>query len=343
MKEEKVRSSLFSRRSFMQMTAVAGAAGVCWRYGIDKLAPNFHVVRRSQPMMGTTLNLTICGPDRDAAESAVNSTISKMLNLEKKLSRHNPESELSQLNKTGFLDQASLDLRQVLNLARSISEKTQGAFDVTTLPLLKLHNRYTDQAFVPDASAVADALALVDYKKVLINAQQISLPLPGMEITLDGIGKGYIVDQGVAALNNTGFPNVLVEAGGDLMTSGFKTQGKPWRIGIQNPRPYFEQKLISIATTNQAVATSGDYMQPYSQDLLHHHIVNPFTGYSPPVLASCTITAPNTALADGLATGAMVLGPEKSIELLKNIPDCEGYFITKDLKPYKSQGFSIIT
>jgi len=343
MKKTHRQNSSINRRKFMQIIAIAGATGICWRYGIDKISDGYHVVRRSQPMMGTTLNLTVCGPDRDATESAVNSTIARMLYLEKRLSRHQPDSEVSQLNNDGIISKASHDFRKILTLARFISEKTDGSFDITTLPLINLHKRFIGHNFVPDKAAVADARTLVDYRKIKINAQQVTLTKPGMKITLDGIGKGHIVDQGVATLSQAGFPNVLVEAGGDLITSGHKRKGEPWLIGIQNPRPHHEQKLITIQSGNHAVATSGDYMQPYSQDLLHHHIVNPITGFSPPELASCTIIAPTAAMADGLATGAMVLGARKSIDLLETMPNCEGYFIAKDLETYKTTGFPILT
>ncbi len=88
------------------------------------------------------------------------------------------------------------------------------------------------------------------------------------------------------------------------------------------------------------VATSGDYFQPFSPDLLHHHIINPHTGFSSPELASCTITAPDAALADALATGCMVLGRANSMDLLAGMPGCEGLFISKDLSVQKTDGFA---
>ncbi|MCI5141920.1 MAG: FAD:protein FMN transferase, partial [Candidatus Electrothrix sp. ATG1] len=141
-------------------------------------------------------------------------------------------------------------------------------------------------------------------------------------------------------LNSFGFQQVLVEAGGDLLVSGNKPQGNPWRIGIRKPRPEMPGELLTVAGENMAVATSGDYFQPFSPDLLHHHIINPHTGFSSPELASCTITAPNAALADALATGCMVLGKANSMDLLADMPDCEGLFIDKKMNTYKTDGFA---
>ena len=85
--------------------------------------------------------------------------------------------------------------------------------------------------------------------------------------------------------------------------------------------------------------TSGDYMQSYSEDRKFHHIINPATGFSPPELSSSSILAPTVAMADGLATATMVMGPEKSIALLDSLSDCEGFLIGKDLTTYNSKDF----
>ena len=192
---------------------------------------------------------------------------------------------------------------------------------------------------LPSHEQLQESLELVDYRKIDNQPGIIRFGKQGMAITLDGIGKGYIVDQGVEVLRSRGFANVYVEAGGDLMVTGKKPAGIPWRIGIGNPRPVKDNHLVTLELSNKAVATSGDYMQSYSTDLKHHHIIDPRSGFSPPELASATVTAPTVVLADALATAAMVLGPERSITMLSTLPDCEGYFICKDLQKYRTQGF----
>ena len=339
MEKKSVQSATINRRRFLQIIAVAGAAGLGWQYGVNPKEFGYHVVRRSQPMMGTVLNFIVCGPDRDKAEEAVTGTVNRMLDLEKRLSRHQQDSEVSQLNRFGILANASSELREVLTLANSMSRETGGAFDITILPLLKLHNDYKDKELVPQKAELDKLVSLVDYNRLTITGNQVSFEQQGMGISLDGIGKGYIVDNGVTILGKYGFHDVYVEAGGDLMVRGSNPQKGPWRIGIRNPRPASPNKLTAIKVTNKAVATSGDYMQPYSPDFRHHHILNPQTGFSPLELASCTITAPTVAVADALATGAMVLGPSKSIEVVESMSDCEGLFIGKDLKSHKTSGF----
>ena len=339
MKHNSANSLHFSRRGFLQIVAATGAAGALWHLGLKPKKSTIHTIRQSRIMMGTQINLIVHGPDPDNCKDAVESTFARMDELVSKLSRHNQKSELSTLNNQGTLSHPSEDLRQVLLLANKISNITGGAFDITVLPLLELYNRATKENILPSEEQVTTSLNFVDYRKINISDTSITLAKKGMAITLDGIGKGYIVDQGAATLQSKGFTNVYVEAGGDLMVSGTKPSKIPWRIGVRNPRPEEASNLITIEMSNKAVATSGDYMQPFTADMRHHHIIDPRSGISPPELASATVCAPTVALADGLATAAMVMGPAQAIVTLESLPDCEGFFISKNLQQYRTKGF----
>ncbi len=336
MKDNAMRDPRIGRRRFLQIIAVAGAAGALYRFGVQPEEMATHVVRESRSMMGTEINLIVCGPDADGCRMAISSTFERMGDLTGRLSRHDIHSELSRLNSEGQLTAASSDLRQVLALADEISQRTDGAFDVTVLPLLDLYAKGS----IPSPAHVAKTLDLVGYKGITSARGNIVMAVPGMGITLDGIGKGYIVDQGVAALKAAGFPNVYVEAGGDLAVTGTKPAGQPWRIGIRSPRPQDPNQMVVVkASGNLAVATSGDYMQFFSDDMRHHHIIDPRSGISPAELASATVTAPTVAMADGLATAAMVLGPEQAMQVVETMDDCEGYFVDKGLRQYRTSGF----
>ncbi len=324
-----------NRRQFLQIVAVAGAAGAGWMLGLDRRSvAGYKIVKTSRPMMGTVVNLTLYGPDQAQLDRAASTTIKRMRTLEKQLSRHDQQSEVARLNRTGLLLQPSPDVRAVFEMAQMLSRKTDGAFDVTVLPLVKLQQSGQKLSAV----AIEKALALTGFGGLHLANERISLAQPGMGVTLDGIGKGYIVDQGVESLRQSGFASAYVEAGGDLMVSGRKPGEKPWRIGIKNPRPG-AREMVVLQTSNRAVATSGDYMQAYDNNFTRHHIVNPATGYSPPELASATITAPTVALADGLATAAMVMGADKTIALLETMPACEGFFIDKQMRHFQTNGF----
>ncbi len=335
---KKIKNSLIlDRRKFLQIIAIAGASGVGWYAGI-RPGREIKVVRRSQPMMGTVLNLIVYGAEQNTIDAALDATIRRMLELENRLSRFRPGSEVSQLNTNGSIDNPGPDLCRVLKISHSVSQQSGGAFDITVLPLVEINQQHQG-GHKPDKASLATALALVNYQGVNVTDKKINFTKPGMGITLDGVGKGYIVDQGVAELEKFGFNKIYVEAGGDLMVKGSKPHHKQWKIGIENPRPATPAKLVILKTSNRAVATSGDYMQAYNADFSRHHIVNPHTGFSPPELASATITAPSVVLADALATATMVMGSERSIKMLANMPDCEGYFINKDLSHHQTRNF----
>jgi len=319
----------------LRILAVGGAGAAAWKLGLfDRLRTR--LVTRSRTLMGTGIHLTVVGDDFEAAEAAADATLDRMAALEAALSRYRPDSDVSRLNLSGHVETASDALLDVLRLAGRISELGDGAFDVTVQPVLDVYRG----ASRSDAASIEQAVELVDHRGVRIAGKNVSLARPGMAITLDGIGKGYVVDRGVDVLRERGFHDVFVEAGGDLVASGEKSAGVPWRIGIRNPRSGTVLQARFDAR-DRAVATSGDYMQPFTADYAQHHILDPRSGFSSPELASSTVLAPDAATADALATLTMVLGPRRGRELLEELPGCSGYFVSKDLQVTRTTGFEV--
>jgi len=326
-----------TRRDVLRMLAVGGAAGLGWRL-LGGARARAGDVRRVRSLMGTTVELHVLGDDHDAAAAAAGATLQHMAELEALLSRYRDESEVSRLNATGRVDGASQALVDVLRLSEQIAQLGEGAFDVSIQPLLDL---YRGGSELPGGLALEGALESVDHRAIEMDGTTIRFARPGMRLTLDGIGKGYIVDRGVDVLRERGYPNVFVEAGGDLVAGGDKGGGTPWRIGIRHPRAGLALHARFDAR-NRAVATSGDYMQPFTRDFSQHHILDPRTGRSAPELASATVVAPDAATADGLATLVMVLGPRRGRELLEDLEGCEGYLVGKDLAVTRTSRFVVV-
>ncbi|MCI5207735.1 MAG: FAD:protein FMN transferase [Candidatus Electrothrix sp. ATG2] len=251
-----------TRRTFLHIAALAGVAGAARFLPFSPDNPRIHSINKSTPMMGTVLNLTLYSRERDQAEAAMTATLARMQELENTLSRYAPTSEVTTLNRIGSLEQPSKELLAVLELANSVNKKTAGAFDITILPLLSLYQKQGEQ-LIRQPDRIRSLVQSMGHQGLHCTPQQIRLDR-GIGITLDGIDKGYIVDQGVAVLNTFGFQQVLVEAGGDLLVSGSKPQGDPWRIGIKQPRTEMNSKLLTVTGQDMAVATSGDYYQPFS-------------------------------------------------------------------------------
>ena len=323
-----------TRRDFLKIVAVSGAAGLALKFGLDTLTAD-ETISETRLLMGTLINIKAVGPDREATSAAINACFDRMSALESVLSRFQPESQLSRLNQAGVLADAHPALLALIQQSRQLSQLTTGAFDITVKPLLDL---YQASDTLPAEEQIKGALSLVDYRKLDVDHQTVSFQKPGMSITLDGIAKGFIVDEGVAALQESGFANVMVEAGGDLMALGEKAPRSPWKIGLQAPRAEMGNLIATFNVQNQAVATSGDYMQVFTPDFSNHHIIDPHSGHSSPELASASVTAPTVTLADGLATAVMVMG-QAGIDMIENLSVCEAYAVTKDTVVLKTSGF----
>jgi thiamine biosynthesis lipoprotein len=323
-----------TRRQFLQIVAISGAAGLAVKLGLDNLDAS-QFVSETRFLMGTVINLKVAGPDPKAASAAIRACLDRMATLEAVLSRFQAESQLSRLNRDGFLADADPSLLAVVQRSQELSQLTAGAFDITVKPVLDLYQAGPD---LPGEDEVQRTLALVDFRKIDLHDRTIRFQKMGMSVTVDGIAKGFIVDEGVAVLNEYGFTNVMVEAGGDLMAMGEKTSHTPWKVGLQAPRDKIGNLMATFRVQNKALATSGDYMQAFTQDFSNHHIIDPRTGRSSPELASVTIMAPTVTLADGLATAVMVMGT-KGFSLIEDLPTCEAYVVTKDSIVLKTTGF----
>ncbi len=327
------------RRQFLRMLGVSGIAGMMLKAGLD-MASRTATVSDTRVLMGTVVNLTLVTTEPQAGWEAIAACMDAMACLEAIMSCHRPDSQIARLNRQGQLIGVDAHLEQVLREAKRVSALTDGAFDVTIKPLSDLYKTSLQaNETLPADEAVHSVLELVSYRHLRIDDGVIAFARPGMGVTLDGIAKGYIVDQGVLVLQEHGFDNVMVEAGGDVLALGTNGNHAPWHLGIQPPREGGNGFLHTFSVTNRAVATSGDYMQPYTADFSTHHILDPRTGCSAPELASATVMAETGMLADALATALMVMGPARGLELIEALPACEAYLVAKDLTVWQSSGF----
>jgi len=304
-------------------------------YGLGKQAQSKTAVwRESRTLMGTLINLVLVGDNDNQVKAVADATFAEMARLVALFDHRQPASPLAQLNREGVLTAAPLELVEVIDLALRYGDLSGGAFDISIKPLLD-QARQAENHEAPDRS-------LVDYRQIVVNGRSITLTQPGMAVTLDGIAKGRVVDGAVALLEQAGFNNVLVEAGGDLAGSGRRPDGSPWQVGIAHPRTP-GTAVSRLALTTQALATSGDYQHAFTQDFRHHHIIDPRSGQSPTELASATVVAPSAMDADALSTALMLLGTTRGLDLIERLPHVEALLVTKKVEIYQSSGFSAFT
>jgi FAD:protein FMN transferase len=323
-----------SRRDFLKITALAGAAvGVgapLLRYLLATGA--LSKVAETHYLMGTIVNIVLVAEREEQAREAIQKTVGKMRDLILIYDHRRLDGPLGQLNANGVTHHPPRELVAVMRQALHFGQLSNGAFDITVKPLLDALQKQQ-----PVTQTIRD---LIDYRQVIVTEESISFSIPNMAVTLDGIAKGCVVDGGVEALRQLGFENVLVEAGGDMMLQGVQ-DGDGWRVGIAHPRSP-GNIIAEFFAQNQAVATSGDYMNSFSRDHSAHHIIDPRTAHSPSHLASATVLAPSVLEADALSTTLMVLGIKDALSLLEALPAASALLITKDLELIRSSRFPSI-
>lgn len=276
-------------------------------------------VSRTRLAMGTYVAMTAVHPSRDQAEEAFEHGFAEIARLGALLSRHDPDSPLSELNRSGSLCDAPTELLEVIAGSLSYYAQTDRAFDITVKPLIDLYQQSFAGGNQPTDQEITDKLGLVDSSGVRIKEGCISLARPGMGVTLDGIAKGYIVDRASEVLSRYGIENHLINAGGDIKTSGSAAKKAPWTIAIQDPGKKRAFPDI-IKMSGGAVATSGNYEVFYDQEKLFHHIVDGRTGHSPQLSTSVTVTADSVMEADALSTALFVLEPRRGLALTETRP-----------------------
>jgi len=284
--------------------------------------------------MGSELRLSAWTANEPAATDAFDAVFTEFDRLDGLMSVWKPGSEIVRLNEAAgdHPVAAGADLRRILQIAAQISEWTGGKFDVTFGVLSGLWKFDHDQDNrVPDMNAVRRLMPLIDYRSIVVDdaAGTAFLEKKGMRAHLGGIGKGYAIDRGIEILHARGFNDFMIQAGGDLYVSGLK-DGRPWRLGIQDPRGPGGTSFATIDLTNATFSTSGDYERSFVKDgRRYHHIIDPATGE--PSQAGCrsvTIITGSAVMADGLSTGVFLLGPEKGMALVQRLPGVDAVIVT---------------
>ena len=284
---------------------------------------------------GTTYSIT-CVANSDDKRPLPHAQIDSLLSeLSHTFSIFDTNSIIYRWNKGEYVE-LNEDFLYVLRLSKTVSTATDGTFDCTVQPLVQLWGFGKDgvRHTVGD-DTLATVREFVGFQLVDLQGDSILRKDPRVQLNFNAVAKGYAVDRVADWLAANGYADCLVEIGGEVAARGSKN-GKPWKVGIQVPTRTADGARESFETIplpdHRAVATSGNYRNYFEEDGVRYtHILDPRTGQPERTnLLSVTVVAPDCATADAYATAFMVLGHEKSAQIVKQHPELEAWFIIAD-------------
>lgn len=267
--------------------------------------------------MGTTYNVVLVHSKETVVDKTElqNNIDSFLKSFNQQVSTYIPDSQISIFNKTENTSWFNVeqDFISIVEAAQQVSKLSNGAFDISISPLVNLWGfGPVKRDDVPNPDQIKQALNQLGYQKLELNSKQLSIrkTQDNMKIDLSAIAKGFAVDKVSELLHKNGFPNHLVEIGGELRASGVNQADKKWRIAIEQPDLTTKITQQGLEISDRAVATSGDYRNYFvEKGVRRSHIIDPKTGY--PIkhkLASVTVLHESTAMADAFATALLVMG-----------------------------------
>ena len=285
-------------------------------------------VAREEAIMGTSIQVELWSDDRISGEQAIDSVMAEMHRIDRAMSPHKPDSELSRINRDAGAAAVPLSEEMAGLIARAIdfSKLSGGAFDITFASVGCLYDYRL--GVQPTREALEHARCAVGYQYLLLDreARTLRFSRAGMRIDPGGFAKGLAVDNGAAILRRRGIRNAIVTAGGDSHVLGDR-RGRPWTIGIRDPRRAGEVVAV-LPLEDVAMSTSGDYERYFERDgVRHHHIIDPATGRSPDSVRSVTLLGPDGLTTEGLSKSVFVLGLERGLQLVESVPGADAVVV----------------
>jgi thiamine biosynthesis lipoprotein len=284
--------------------------------------------------MGTLFRIKLYAATAEQAEAAFRPAFDRIAQLDSILSDYKADSELSQLSvkAVGHPVAVSADLFRVVSAAQDVARQTDGAFDITLGPIIRLWREARKHGVVPDPQALRNARDRCGYQllKLGLQPETIELEKSGMALDVGGIAKGYAADEALKLLTQQGVHSALVAASGDLAFSNAPPGKRGWKVGIDSFDAAQAPFTRILTLSNAAVSTSGDTEQHLDANgKRYSHIINPKTdmGLTDPV--TVTIVARHGITADSLATAVSVLGPSAGLAFVNRQPGVAALIVVR--------------
>ena len=312
------------RRRLALTTALGGCLAAWPLIGAARAEPAR--LRDSRPLMGTMVDIAVQADDAALLRPALDAAFGRMTRLVHMMSHYEPTSSVAAINLAAGLQPVPInaELMHVLEMARSVSQRSGGAFDVTIGSVGRWHFDAQNPR-MPTPAYISNHLSAVDYRNLILDSRAGTAYLTkrGMQIDLGGIAKLYILKAGLDSLRQYGIENALINGGGDVVAmSG--ASARPWRVGIRDARRP-EQLLAVLDVRRGFVASSGDYERFFVRDgQRYHHVLDPKTGYPARGPHGVTLIGDELPAVNGLGAAAMVLDAAAGRDLLRRTVGVEG-------------------
>ncbi len=287
----------------------------------------YHEYSYTQIHMAMPVRITVYSADESQAKDACRAAFQRVSQLVQVFSDYNPDSEVSRLvaaNKlnSGHAHPISGDLLRVMLFAKRIHAKSQGAFDPTAGPCVKLWRNARKSGTLPPQQAIEKARQRIGFERISIDAENSTVTLPaGVELDFGAIAKGFIGDEAIMAIRQHGLESACIEAGGDFVLADAPPGSAGWEIDV----PFQGRQLFS----NCAVSVSGDTVQfVVLKGKRYSHVVDPRTGQAVTNRHMTVVRAPSGMCSDALATAGGILAPGEFHELIEQFPDVKAWQYT---------------
>jgi len=299
-------------------------------------------VVHDEAIMGTAIHVELWSDDRAAGVAAAAAVMAEMHRIDRTMSPHRPDSELSVINREAGARAVPLsaEMARLVTQALHWSRLSEGAFDISYAAVGRLYDYR--QRVRPCADALQRARALVGWQHLHLDpvADTLRFGKPGMCIDLGGFAKGHAVDNAAALLRARGVTSAIVSAGGDSRVLGSRhgDDARPWTVAIRHPRRPGEVVAL-LPLEDVSVSTSGDYERCFDDgDERVHHLIDPATGHSPQGVHSVTVLAPDGLASEALSKAVFVQGAARGLALVNRLPGVDAVVVDARGVMHTSQG-----
>lgn len=296
-------------------------------------------LEQSLDAMGSVYTVVAYGEDRGGMIAAVDQAFEEVRRIDRMLSNYRADSEFSRLNREAGRQPVAVsqELFELLDACRQYNQASEGAFDISVGPLMKIWGFYKGSGRLPHRAEIRGVLGKIGFDKVTLNGsgRTVRFTRDGMELDPGGIGKGYAVDRMVAILKAANIRSALISAGSSsIYALGAPPKEKGWRISIRHPRD-LNRQVEEVTLSDASLSTSGTSEKFFrAEGRLYSHIMDPRTGFPAKGMLSVSVIAPRTLDSEAWTKPVFINGRQWTAQHLRNNPRMKDFrfFLCEDNK-----------